>query len=302
MKASSKDPLQAPQAVSLDYFLFSCFEYENTVRANPTNDDLRWPTALACGSGEVPESVQSGALAPLLKELCAWHVEKTPQLKEESQIDLSNLADIVPAFMSFVWDAGLVVKAKTQEGLPIYDAQDGTWVEMDGVVKECFPAFSKMFLRYLHWSYAAEPEKLVDEAGSRPPVGRFAPSFRSSLSSSSRSRGPAPSRERDGKPRSKDRGPRNNRDHRDRDARPPRGRQAGNKRNQELEKETLRAVLLAVQKINENSEVSEYPLPAANSFYRRLQHKQIADEGLFSKSDGEGADRHVVILREKPSK
>lgn len=282
--------------MSLDYFLYSCFEHENTSRSWPVNTDTRWPTAVSC-TNDVPQSIKDRSLAEILTELSQWYVEHSPQLVDSKPLDLESLPDVIPAFMQLTQDMDTVVKAKTGDYLPTYESETSegaVWSAVNDAIRQNFSNFEKMFLRYLHWSHASQPEEIIDLA-SRPPVGRFAPNFRRGGSSSNDRRG--------GKGNSK-------RPHGGNNKRPPRGksndrpqnkRRSGGfqkKNDAKLERDSLKEVLSAIQKLNENPGMKEFKLPPANSYYRRLQHQQIKDEGLFSKSTGEGNSRAVVILTE----
>ena len=54
------------------------------------------------------------------------------------------------------------------------------------------------------------------------------------------------------------------------------------------------------QALDADPNLSEFTLPPANSFYRRLQHEEVKKIGYHSRSDGEGQQRSVVMLRYPP--
>jgi hypothetical protein len=228
-------------------------------------------------------------------------VERSPQLVDPEPINLESLTAVIAAFMLLIQDIDAVVKAKTGDYLPTLDkdTKDEIWSEVEKAIRAHFKNHSNMFMKYLHWSHAAQPPEINIEIGSRPPVGRFAPGFRGQSGGrkgggGDRNRGPRNDQRRNQKNDNRGEG-RGSRQQNSRNSKPD------TKKNHQLERETLKAVLIAVQKLNEDKSLTEYSLPPANSFYRRLQHKQIKEEGLFSKSDGTGNDRRVVILRSKPS-
>lgn len=302
MKATQKDSKFDPEKVSIDYFLYSCFEHENSSRSWPIGGDTRWPVAIACSKQERPSELEQSDLEGLISQICLWYKEKSPQLCQPDALNLETLADIIPAFMMMTQDIDTVVKSKTGDYLPTYDSDltDEVWVIVNKCIAEHFTSHGSMFLRYLHWSHASQPQEIEVEVGSRPPVGRFAPGFRKSSSPSGNER-QRPRSDRNGN-RAKDGRRNQGRDRQDRQNRQnnkTHGRR-DNKKNAQLERDSLKAVLVAVQKLNEDKSLQEYQLPPTNSFYRRLQHKQIKAEGLFSRSDGAGNDRRVVILRTRP--
>ena len=273
--------------VTIDYFLYSCFEYENLVRHRPIPPDLRWKLN--------KESIELGdsTLTQLLDEIIQWYLEKFPILKESQDLDMENLGEVVPAFILLTQDMDTMINFKTGDYLPAYEQgeaeQEPIWSDINEAFTKNFPKLENMFLRYLHWSHASQPQEVDIPAGSRPPVGRYAPNFRRMSSSGNTNKGG---------PRDK----RNNRNDQRKGASKKQNKRPYSNQNKKsdakLEKESLKQVLLAVQKLNQNSDLHEYRLPPANSFYRRLQHQQIKDEGLFSKSVGEGNERAVVVLKE----
>ncbi len=327
MKEELKADGRGPEIVSIDYFLYTCFEHENTIRARPQNADVRWPLALACSKQEIPDEVRDNSLETLLDNVSRWYLERTPQLNIASSLSLENLADIVPVFMLLIKDIDAIVKAKTGDYLPSYETgtNDPVWLAVNSAFSKNFSNLEKMYLRFLHWSHASQPEQMDSEPGNRPPVGRFAPR-RPRLGGGNDKRqggnraprhggernsndrnGNTKPRERNGNDRNGNRGGDSSRSRSDsqRERTNKGGRDRGKsrefKKDAALERESLKEVLIAVQKLNSEPSLMEYRLAPTNSYYRRLQHKQIAEEGLFSISEGDGPDRAVVVVRHEPA-
>lgn len=103
--------------------------------------------------------------------------------------------------------------------------------------------------------------------------------------------------------RGRDRGRDRDRDRgRDRDRDRHRGGGGGNQqRNPELEEASLADVASGLSVLSKQPEMPEFALRPTNSFYRRLQHQQIARAGLYSYSQGEDPERCVVITRDPNS-
>jgi hypothetical protein len=325
LKANNKDfGAGAPQSqrsekITLDYFLYSCFEHENTSRSWPIHVDSRWPDAVACSKHQPSETIGSHDFAGLCRTMITWYQTKYPALASSEPLNMENLADIVPPFMSLIQDLDIVVKTKTDDYLPTYEAgaADPIWQTVNAIFTEHLPTYAPLFLRYLHWSHAPQPEEIEFEPGSRPPVGRFAPGFRRPSPGAEGGRGPShrpglASRPQGNQRRDSQRGGRSG-NSQDRPSQPQKsaarpkntttasdGRQDAGPDKKRLERESLREVLVAIQKLNEDLGLSEYRLRPANSFYRRLQHQQVKEEGLHSMSAGEGNDRAVVVLRYPP--
>ena len=111
--------------------------------------------------------------------------------------------------------------------------------------------------------------------GDRPPVGIFAPRIRNN---------------RDDK-RDRSKGKRNER--------PKDGRKKRNERHDtsNLKSKALRNADFGIGKMKKDKKLEEFELSPINSFYRRIQHQHIIDNGFDSYSVGDGADRKVVIKR-----
>lgn len=297
MKSSDKS---SAQRVNLDYFLYSCFEHEQASRSWPMNPDWRWPVVVDIQNQNPPPVLNEKSLEDLILDMLNWYADKYPTI--DLKIDHETLGDIIPVFMNLTQDLDTLVKAKTSDYLPAFeqDQKEEVWEIVDRCFSSKLPQHASMFLRYLHWSHATQPPEINFDPGSRPPVGRFAPNFHSRPPQ--RDARP-PRQERRPKPSS--RPPREQNSKRGPRKGPPRGahKQGGGeprKPDKKLERESLKEVLLAVQTLNKNPDLEEYRLAPTNSFYRRLQHKQVKQEGLFSTSAGEGHDRSVVVLRSPP--
>ena len=251
----------------------------------PVSPDLRWQPPK-------DQQISASSFKELLEQIVTWYHGKFPPLSETNKLDMENLADIVPAFVLLTQDIDNMINTKTGEYLPAFDQSQETngpiWDDIHAAFQSKFPHLHDIFLKYLHWSHASQPVEIDIPIGSRPPVGRYTPNFRR-MSSPPSDRKPNRGRPNDKRSTSGNKPHDNKRSHKD--------SKHDKKPDQKAEQESLKQVLVAVQKLNENSELDEYRLPPANSFYRRLQHQQIKEEGLFSKSAGEGKDRAVVVLK-----
>ena len=320
------------KTLSIDYFLYSCLEHENTRKHLPPRKENRWPGALKCEEDEaVPGEIADKPMEELFHQIMGWYSKEWPELATQSPLDLETLPGLLPPFLLLCRDLEIVIKAKYKGEVPPWSvgnlSEEGRafWEHLENSIARQFQEHKSFFTRYLQWIHGADRE-IEFEPGSRPPVGRFAPYFRRSTTSfpggESRKRGPASgggrrdgNRDRGGRGGDRDRNG-NNRDrggrggdrdrngnNRDRGGRDRNGNNRGRgrggppKKDPAQERESLREVLQAVQSLNENQDIQEVPLAPANSYYRRLQHQQIKDEGLASISRGEGQERSVVVIR-----
>ena len=116
--------------------------------------------------------------------------------------------------------------------------------------------------------------------GERPPVGIFTPRIRTPRDNNRNDRG---------------RGKKNDRN--DRSDRPKGPRKNERFDSSNLNKKALKSADIAMSKLKRDKKLNEIELDPMNSFYRRVQHKHIVDNGFDTYSVGDGADRKVVIKR-----
>lgn len=301
--------------VSLDYFLFSVYETERTIRAVPDSvkTDKRWPLGLKLD--EQPDDADTSAdFTQLMTAMVNWYKEAFPKLAEVKQLNLATLADAVQPFAMMLRDMRLVVQHKFSKGMPYLqdDDADQVWSTIEKTFSSALPGLNGWFQKYFDWSYN-RPVVEEDDDDSRPPTGRFAPSMGRRGGSSDRPPRPTGDRrpagggekrdrpERGGdRPRGGERRPERN------ESRPPRaprgeGRErsgGGGAERAEQEQQIIQEVRQAAEVLRTDPGKIEIKLRPANSFFRHLQHSEIKEQGFFSKSAGEGSDRSVVIMRD----
>lgn len=97
---------------------------------------------------------------------------------------------------------------------------------------------------------------------------------------------------RNDKDRSEGRGPRRPMDQ------APRGGSKERGHNPAEEAAAMDNVREAVSRMQANPELEFVLLNPTNSFFRRMQHKEVGDAGLYSKSVGEGKERALKLIRQ----
>lgn len=220
-----------------------------------------------------------------------WYIDKFPALLTETYLDLSNINNIIPAIVFIGLDFKTLVNIdETHEALVYRESKPNhaLWDLVEKTVRQKIPNFQMQLVAYLKWAFGEKEEKQWD-IGSRPPVGRYAPSLRRQSRSSGgnfRDKGDRPQRRggnhRNGNDRGHQSDKRNDR------------RSSINK-----EKHALIDVNNAVKKLAKDASLEEVVLAPTNSFFRRLQHKHAISQGFDSISRGEGHDRSVVVKRSK---
>jgi len=317
------DPNPKNSSLKIDYFLYSCFEFEQNCKAFPATavGPQRWPEVVAFLDTQRTSFEDLGTLPEQMELAFKWYVEQFPALVTDHTIVMENIGELAAGIVYFALDLRLLARNDSNALEALASESNGLWTEITRIIDTHAPNYANYLSAYLRWVFVKTEEKYW-EAGSRPPVGRYTPGARRSRpygsgpssSSGPRRSGPGgrPGGDRDRGPRSgsSDRGPRPGSGPRDRGDRPDRdrnrgpasGRPSAEGRNSHADQEqaALESVQQAIAKLRSEASVSEIRLDPSNSFFRRLQHKKAVSEGFFSFSTGEGAGRSVVVTRDKP--
>ena len=192
----------ATKEVVLDYFLYSCFEYE---KAKGENAFLpRYPQRPAAGT-DWDES---------LRNMLQYYKGAYPALGKATLMNHELMEDLLPAFVTMAKDFREIVQSATSEPVPQFKSNAGAvqmpfWGKAHAMIVAEFPNHGKFLQRYLEWTHGFFEEEKY-EPGSRPPVGKYAPSYRERHGTAPPPRGGSggPGRGGDrGPPRGGDRGP-----------------------------------------------------------------------------------------------
>lgn len=273
---------------SLDHFFFSCLSYENLVKSN--RKSLVTP-----GIIHTKPSENLKVLVPLDKSTLSQifsAIEKENTVYAEAKfINFENLPDVNQALVSICENINEIGKSVLKNS-----DQNSIKQFCDAIKNEFFGRFDSQSKELIHsfMFWAFKKTDLVPEViGDRPPVGAFTPS-RNFKPTQDRDRAPRRSESKVERPFHK--GPKGRKpDRQDRD-RPPR-ESRGNGRSETSEADLLKEIIEATSKIKAASDTDRVALKPQNSYNRRRQHKLIEDEGFTSSSEGEGDQRHVVVLK-----
>ncbi|MBF0440346.1 MAG: hypothetical protein HQK54_00425 [Oligoflexales bacterium] len=315
-----KNTVNSNSKIGLDYFLYSCLEFENTSKAIPQKQEFerRWPVTFNLSDEAKRNFILQNEFRTLVQQMITWYKEKFPELTSQAELDYELLHKIIPPAIMMARDLNAVSELKNGSEFPEYfidpcKESAPEWQMIKEELSSQITNYHEYLLRYLQWSFGAEtPLELDVKIGSRPPVGRFAPrSFFNSrgsrggigFSSGDRKQGSAKfnhNRDRnENKFEANKSGNKHSQKQKSKDMHKKIGDDPDQQKNHKKEQESQREVIEAIKKFNSDPNLMEYKLQPANSYYRRLQHKQIKREGLNSESVGEGAERSVVILRKK---
>lgn len=303
---------------NVDFFLYSCLESESTLAARSKEYQLekRFPLVSGFQRGEaLPENIKDLKLDDILSQTFLWHKNTSPDITDADPVYLRDLHIFSPNIVCLIKDIQSAIEASTSQRIPLIpnkykeEELDEVWKLLFGLIEEHCGAIKKDYIKaYLVWSYSKWSDERV-EVGDRPPVGKFMPYTPFNKRHGNKGpggprSGPGDRNHRGGgapdKRKSKDFGgnssyPPKNRDNRG-PSRSNNDRPNKSSNNNAEEAESLKAVQESIQKLKKDN-LSELVLPPANSYFRRLQHKQIKQEGFNSESVGEGSERAVVIKK-----
>ena len=311
---NTQAPIKIP--LKIDYFLYSCFEFEQTCKAFPAKalSDQRWPeVAQLLEADENTDLTSKDRLIQQLDSSLGWYAQQFPELASENHIEYENIGAIASATVFFSLDLKVLAARQADALESLRTDTNPIWSEIEDIVNAHAGNYSQFMMAFLRWSFVKTEEKYW-EAGDRPPVGRYTPGARRSnrpytgaLRGPSRGGPPGRSFDRDRGPRrdSGDKGGRST--GRDRGERGDKGRSRpphdpkGPGSNADQEQTAIETVKIAIEKLRADTNLSEVRLDPSNSFFRRLQHKKAVADGYHSYSTGEGNGRSVVVTREKPA-
>lgn len=320
---------QANMDVNMDYFFYACLEAERTHRFLNKDVTQTWPDmedALAEGEKALPH---------LLEDLVAWYAANFPKLGENKVINYERLNEVADSIARLSIDLRLMIEKTTNKKFVIGQGEGidaghmHLWNLFEGIISVRFQMHGVLYLQYLHWCFDIQ-RPAESEVGDRPPVGRFMPPMRARFGAANqpdrqhgqggrsgpprnnaggqgggRSQGPQRGNGGGGRPQQQG-GPRRGNDQRTQNG----GRRGGSSHpdqqqnghiNQQASQAATDAALNevqeAVQKLKEDPNLNLIPLRPCNSFLRRMQHEQAKNLGFFSRSEGEGKQRTVVVAR-----
>lgn len=303
--------------MKLDYFLYSCFEFEQTCKAFPAKalGPQRWPEILQFLDGHRESFRDLGNFKDQVKVCMCWYVEQFPGIENDRKLEMENISAIAAATAYFCLDLKILASNDPDNLMETMSSSESNsvWDEVDQIINASIPHLNSYVKAYLRWVFVQREEQ-VWEAGSRPPVGRFAPGAarRAARPGGDRSGPPrrgggdrnGPRGDRGGRPdrgdRGNQRGDRGERGERG-DRRPRSAAAARGGSHAEQEKQAMESVTQAVERLRSEPDLNEIRLDPSNSFFRRLQHKKAVSEGFFSFSTGEGMTRAVVVTRDRPA-
>ena len=315
------------QAVSHDYFIYQAFHYEFCLQAKNSKKFVIVQSWLELERGDDAKDFASALIT-----MCDWYKENYAAFSDSQPLTFARLYFYLPVTLSFVHEACQLWEKLHDSAPPVYDAKHAFWRELLTVVQKC--PHHQLLSAWLQWRYgerhappiAAEnlpPNPFIERRTfgarrgneRRDGRGRDAPAreggARRSFSGSRREGAERrDSRDsRDSRDNRRDAPRRNSRDDRGR-ARFS-GREGASRRSPRQERRDEQQVMAtltaemtseieaAVALMQDDNDHPGVTLKPANSYYRRLQHKMVANMGFTSISVGdERENRAVKIVRD----
>lgn len=309
--------------VSLDHFLFAC--HDTSKQLSELDHRLgggHWP--------RLKEDLSELSLEQGIDQMVQWYKKKYPMMSHKGVMDVAKVLHVAKSFAYFEKDFKHFIKTKTGEDLEdhLLDQYDlmSPWTVLKDCLKGSLNQVGDKLWTYFVWAYGISPPTEVVPISEVPPMSRFRYNDSSSYShgghyrqsqglsqksKSKRNRHPNKISHEGGGYGGKSSDSKN---YRSRDYQ-NNGSQNGNRLNKNhkpiknhkkhssgadkaKKKEVLAEVDRAISDLDQGQN-QEYILAPQNSFYRRIQHKYIVDQGYESQSCGDDQNRAVKILKQK---
>lgn len=300
------------EEISPDYFIYHAFQYESCLNAE---NGKQFVVVKESRTGSETTAHDGGKenFPAALSTMCAWYGENYPAFRDAQPLTYARYYYYLPVALSFVCEARALWEKLHDSPPPVYDPQHDFWRELLAVVQsKC--QHQHLLQAWLHWRYGARqappvaPENLPPNPfierrtfgtryGSDRREGRTRPEGRARREGT----------ERRGRERGAERMPRRDvatrRDNRPREQ----GRTAdsrrftGQRHNDssavaELTAAMTREIEAAISVMQGDNAHPGVTLKPANSYYRRLQHKMVANLGFSSISVGEEHEGKAVKI------
>lgn len=303
------------EEISPDYFIYYAFQYEFCRKAENSRQFVVVKESRA-HSDEAARDDHRENFPAALRTMCTWYGENYPAFRDAQPLTYARYYYYLPAALSFVHEARALWEKLHDAPPPVYDAQHDFWRELLAVVRsEC--QHQHLLVAWLHWRYGTRqappvaPENLPPNPFvERSTFGARRSGDRREGRTRPESRARREGTERRARGRGTERMPRRavapRRDDRPREQ----GRIAANRRftgrggsdnraAAELTAAMTREIETAITVLQGDNNHPGVTLKPANSYYRRLQHKMVANLGFASISVGvDHESRAVKIVRE----
>lgn len=289
------------QRIRQDYFIFTVYEEEQNLKQLADLSFLhlkRYPLAVLLEKKQKDSSIELTAqeeqktLPQLFEDLFSWYLSNYKDLNQEEVLDYQHHTHFIHPFILLLLDLNVLYTYKEQEkrfpkitSLPITQEKDPFWHDLSLLFQKHMPNLYDLTWSYILWTHSPVKQKTY-QLRDLPPVGRYLQILKKETRLTADK---LVSREKE--PRTQQ-------------PPPPSSAQSGHALEEdELENIALKEVddAIATLQATIGEGQASLILKPQNSFIRRKQHKKIIDLGFHSASVGEGQERSVQILKQKPN-
>lgn len=287
------------QGISRDYFIYHAFHYEFCI--NTENSKKFVVTTPWLEQQELHE----GNFEAALRTMSDWYAERYSVFTDTQVLTFARFYHFLPVLIAYVHEARTLWEKFSGVSPPVYDVEKPFWRELLRAVQDkC--KHQHLIIPWLQWRYSERvvpsiavenlpPNPFVErrsfgrrdrrdggerkrrESGARRPAGGREAAGRAGRAGASRGQG---------KPRERGRGfPRAG-------GREERGARVVTTLTAAMTSEIKQAVAM----MQDDDAHPGVTLKPANSYYRRLQHKMVANLGFTSISVGEEREQRAVKI------
>lgn len=258
---------------------------------------------------EKPSESSISTLGQPLNEILKHHWNAIPQYQRREKVNLENIAWFAHSIATLFADIEHLLKSVLGHGLPQKNAESTElWALITTSVQNVFHEYAELFNAYADWKFNPPIEKKETiDWNVRPPCGllyktEFKALFDEIRNARFGNKFSKPQGRRSTDPKAQAAKPLST-DH------PPyqdkrRERDKPERKHLQIDQTALLQPALeeckkAIETLKNNDNIHEISLSPQNSFVRRHQHTTITDAGFDTDSRGEGAYRHVCIIRKQ---
>lgn len=267
---------KSQQEVARDYFIHYVMQHESCLAVENSKRFVLVPSWLALN--EQTDSYQQS-----LQMMTDWYWENFSVLADDRALTFDSLYLYTPIFLAYLDEAQqLWQKLHADTELPAYHEDAEFWRDLVSILKQR-SKHQHLIMPYLQWRYGNRTTKNFPQHNLPPnpfTEERFFKQRRDSYRPTDRSTDRPTDRQQSSM---KSRGNRGNT-----------SRRSSTDQRDGLTDEMKNEIKSAVALLRDDSNQKEVTLKPTNSYYRRLQHQAVADQGFGSRSVNRGNNERAV--------
>lgn len=270
---------KSQQEVARDYFIHYVMQHELCLSVENSKRYVLIPSWLA-------KNEPTGSYRQSLQTMTDWYWEKFPALAEDQILTFDSLYLYVPTLLSYLDEARqLWQKLHNNDEPPVYSEDGEFWNDLISILKQR-SKHQHLILPYLQWRYGNRTIKSFPQHNLPPN-----PFTEERFSFNKRRDNNRLAERQQSLPR--DRINRGNRED---------NRRRSTERQEGLTNEMNAEIKSAMTLLQNDDKQKGVTLKPVNSYYRRLQHKVVADLGFDSRSVNRGNNERAVRIARRTKK